>query len=150
MNSKSRLALLICCALGLGAPGLVLAEHQYAPEQQDRDQQYRDQQDQRQSRDQQSYQSDDSDQSDSQYGDGSRDSHRDSSSDEAIHERVHHALESRLGTAARNISVEVRDRSVYLSGSVRSSRTRRAAHDIAHGVCGMNEVYADGLRVRRY
>ena len=115
-----------CAALGLAPLGMASASHQYDPQYDDRDQ------------NQDRYERAE------RYGGHGR------LSDRAIHDRVHRALERQLGDDARGISVTVRDQNVILAGTVPTSRARRAAHDIAHSVYGVNSVYHDRLYVDRY
>lgn len=76
--------------------------------------------------------------------------HRDGyQSDHVIHDQVHDAIEGALGYEARGIRVSVRGGHVYLSGSVRDSRTRALAHDIAHDMPGVHGVYVNRLYTAR-
>lgn len=70
--------------------------------------------------------------------------------DSYIHDQVHEALEDELGYQAQRITVRVRGGHVYLSGTVRDSRTRSIAHEIAHDIQGVHGVYVNNLYVRRY
>lgn len=70
-------------------------------------------------------------------------------SDRVLHDEVHDAIEAVLGHEARGISVNVRGGHVYLSGSVRDSRVRSIAHDIAHDVPGVHGVYVNRLYTAR-
>jgi len=70
--------------------------------------------------------------------------------DRYIHDQVHDAIEDALGHEARRIRVTVRGGHVYLSGSVRDSRTRSFAHDIAHDIPGVHGVFMPRLYVRNW
>ena len=71
-----------------------------------------------------------------------------SMSDEAIHDRVHEALDNAPDLDASDISVRVEAGNVYLSGTVPTAAQRDLAHNVAHGVEGVQRVFYDDLRVR--
>jgi osmotically-inducible protein OsmY len=71
-------------------------------------------------------------------------------SDRVLHDRVHAALDRALGAEARDIAVRVRDRNVCLSGTVVGERERQFAHDVAHSVRGVRQVFFGRLYARRY
>lgn len=70
--------------------------------------------------------------------------------DSYIHDQVHDAIEDELGYEAQRIVVKVRRGHVYLSGTVRNSRTRSIAHDIAHDIPGVHGVFMPRLYVRNW
>ena len=86
------------------------------------------------------------------YADRDRDGIPDRSEwrDERIENRVESALHRSMGSDANDISVQVRNRNVYLSGRVDRPVERVRAARVANNVDGVRNVYADRLRARRY
>ncbi len=68
--------------------------------------------------------------------------------DERLHAEVHRALDRAPSLDATRIQVVVQGGAVYLSGEVPTADQRRLAHDVAHTVEGVNNVYTRDLRVR--
>lgn len=71
-----------------------------------------------------------------------------STSDEAIHDRVHEALENAPDLDASSIDVRVEDGVVWLSGTVPTTEQHDLAHNVAHGVEGVDRVFHEDLRIR--
>lgn len=67
--------------------------------------------------------------------------------DGEIHDEIHEALERAPGVDASHIHVSVENGSVRLWGTVDSERARQSAHDLAHSVEGVHQVFLDDLRV---
>lgn len=69
--------------------------------------------------------------------------------DAEIHDRVHDALDRAPGIDASDIHVSVENGDVRLSGTVHSEQERQSAHDVAHAVQGVDQVFFDDLKVHR-
>ena len=69
-------------------------------------------------------------------------------SGENLNSRVREALQRAPGVDASAIDVTVKGRDVYLSGTVGSDQEKRAAHDVAHSLEGVESVYTRDLKVR--
>ena len=69
-------------------------------------------------------------------------------STETLQTSIQSALASAEGLDATQIQVEVREEGVvYLTGTVASEEEKRRAHEIAHAVQGVRNVYLSGLEV---
>jgi hypothetical protein len=67
---------------------------------------------------------------------------------EALHAEVHDALTRAPNLDSAAIDIAIRGEDVYLSGYVPTPEQRRLAHDVAHSVEGVQQVYTRDLQVR--
>ena len=65
----------------------------------------------------------------------------------SLHDKVHAALDRAPSLDGTNISVRVDGSVVYLGGEVDTAAQKQTAHDVAHSVEGVTNVYYDDIRV---